>query len=482
MLALLIHAITPVLIVYGLCKLQLKVEQPNTWLAAWLLPIATAVITGNIWLFYLSLIALSAIIPKSYDSRVYFYLALFCALPKLGFLLPFPGVNYLMKMTYPFFLGLVLLVPLYFGSHRNSLRLSGLDKFVAAYLVLTLLLDLRGHGSITNSMRAIVTMYLGVWVPYIIIANNKNELAKNIQAIFLVGVVLAFEALLEWGVVWKIYVSITRGFDGVALEGFSGTYYFRGFGLRVASSWLDPITFGMFMASCCFIAMNMQKIGFNGRMVQLLLVVVTFLALLFTDSRGAMLVLLVALTVALYFRYQNRAWKNTLKLMVVVGAVLMFTNLETLYELDSSGTFKYRADLITYSEDAFKSAPILGDPNFRQNKTLIENMTQGQGIVDMVNHYLRVTLRYGLFGLFLYLAMWITAITAVASRVSELQAKSDSRADAGIVLVSVMLGTAVVIYTVSLMGYMREFIFILIALSSAFIKNTEDAEATKRFS
>ena len=79
-----------------------------------------------------------------------------------------------------------------------------------------------------------------------------------------------------------------------------------------------------------------------------------------------------------------------------------------------------------------------------------------------------------------YLAIWLYTITQVTKRVSKLQAIGDPKYQSGSLLVSCLIGVAVVIYTVSLVGYLSEFIFILWALGSSYLKNTEECVNTAR--
>ncbi|WP_317931345.1 O-antigen ligase family protein [Halioxenophilus sp. WMMB6] len=471
----LVYATVPVIMVAYLLHLFYKMEEVSVWLKCWLIIVAVATLTGSMWLIYLAIIFVGMnLIPKDRDSRIFYFIALLCTLPKLPFQIPFPGINYIVTMEFQVATSLVLLLPIYIQLWREGVTKSLLDKLVFVFVFYCMVMDFRNDTSITQTMRGVVIYFLTQWLLYWPIANNRGDLKKFLQGFFLVGTALAFEAIVEWGVVWKTYVTIIQHIDAVTIPRNQMAYYFRGLGLRISSSWLGPIPFGMFMSSIAVIAVYMHQIGFRKHWTRFGFAGAALAATLFTDSRGALLVFIVSMYASLYFLKANKGWKTTFKVLTVLGVIVVLTNLDTFYKIDTSGTFQYRADLITYSMDAFHSAPIFGDVHFRENPVLIANMTQGQGIVDIVNHYLKVLLQYGLIGLGLYVTIWIVTIASVAKRASLLQSLGDDRYQAGALLVSLLVGIAVVIYTTSLMGYLQEYIFILMALASAYLKNTAD--------
>ncbi len=476
-LSTIIYLSIPVLAAAFTFRYFFEVKEVDQWAKCWLILIVVAGVLANIWFVYIAIILIGILaIPDDDESRVFFYLALLFALPKLAYVIPFPGIDGILKMTYPMFLGLVLLTPVYARLRERKESLSVIDKFVLAFIVLSTILDFRDHTAITQTVRLVIVNFITYWLPYRVISHTKLSLEKSLLAMGMMGVALSMESIVEWGVVWKTYASLANNIDGIHLARLQYAYYFRGLGLRVSSSWLTPITFGMYLAVACFIMLNVRKIGLKQNMMAYVLAALIFTAMLFTDSRGAQLTLMLAFLSSLYFYKSSQGWKTACKVIAVIAVIAVSLNIQAVINLDSSGSFQYRADLLTYSGDAFWRAPLLGNPNFWSNPVLVANMTQGQGIVDIVNHYLHVALRYGSVGLFIYMAIWWTAISGVSKRVSELRAINDARYMAGSVLFSVIIGLAVVIFTVSLVGYLEELIFIFFALSSAYLKNTADAK------
>ena len=458
-----------------------KIEETKTWLKCWLIMVVIAILVPSIWAIYLTIIVVGLkLIPKAEEERIFYYLALFCALPKMPYFIPFPGIEGILILTYPMLLGLVLLLPIFLQLKQRKEKLNRLDRMVMWFVIITTVLDFRDDSSITQTGRAVITNFIVFWLPYRVISQSKSDLSRLMLALLMLGVGLAIENVFEWMVVWKTFTTMVYNIPGLLIDPLQLRYVFRGLGVRVASSWFTNITFGVFMATVCIMVANMHKIGMKRNLITIVLVAASFMSLMFTDSRGALLTLIISFYASFYFYKAGKLWKSSFKLVTLVLVVVGFLNVQTLYDLDTSGSFQYRADLLVHSMDAFHSAPIIGDPDFRNNRVLVANMTQGQGIVDIVNHYLRVLLRYGILGLALYLAIWLYTITQVTKRVSKLQAIGDPKYQSGSLLVSCLIGVAVVIYTVSLVGYLSEFIFILWALGSSYLKNTEECVNTAR--
>ena len=65
-------------------------------------------------------------------------------------------------------------------------------------------------------------------------------------------------------------------------------------------------------------------------------------------------------------------------------------------------TVEYRQELFETSWALIKQNPLFGNPFVALD---MENLRQGQGIIDLVNGYLQVALYYGLVGLALYCAV-----------------------------------------------------------------------------
>jgi O-antigen ligase len=110
------------------------------------------------------------------------------------------------------------------------------------------------------------------------------------------------------------------------------------------------------------------------------------------------------------------------------------------------------ADNVTYRQNLFESSfqIILDNPFFGSSDYLLrmEDLRQGQGIIDLVNTFLIVGLNAGFVGLALYLLVFGLSIWGVFKRMKQ-EASNSVIHKLGQSLIAVMLGILVIIATVS---------------------------------
>lgn len=460
-----------------LFKLAFKEQETFRWAKCWLLLVAVAALTTNIWLIYISVVFLClAMFPKEANHKVFFYLILLSALPQLPFRIPFPGINYLFELRYSRLLTIVVLIPIFLQQRKNP-ALSGnlpLDKLVLAYCIISTVLDFRLEQSPTFWARISLMTFIDIWVPYYIISRPSKNTHRYLLAILYGGIVLAVEGVIEWRLTWKSYAMITAHIEDIQFNRILSRNFYRGLGLRISTSWFGPIPFGAFMASMLYLVLNCHLIGKQRNFWVYVSAGFIFLALLFTDSRGAILLFIVAALVGLYFRFSGTGWKAFYKACALVGVLVAYIGVDMLLGVDDTGTFSYRLDLLINSADAISRNPLFGTPFYRQNAVLVETMTQGQGIVDIVNTYLRVLLQYGIVGLVPFAGAYLYTIKKMYSRVSTLERMQDERYKVGVILLSIISGLAVLIATVSPVSYLVTYSWIFIALASGYLKDTAE--------
>ncbi|NJK42306.1 MAG: O-antigen ligase family protein [Aquincola sp.] len=127
-------------------------------------------------------------------------------------------------------------------------------------------------------------------------------------------------------------------------------------------------------------------------------------------SRGPWLGCAVALLIGLSFgpgASRRLIWLAAL-LPLLIAALLILPQGERIIDLlpfvgtVEAGNVTYRAQLIDRALIVFWQNPIFGSLYFISNPVL-EEMRQGQGIIDIVNSYVGVALAYGGIGLLLFM-------------------------------------------------------------------------------
>jgi O-antigen ligase len=98
----------------------------------------------------------------------------------------------------------------------------------------------------------------------------------------------------------------------------------------------------------------------------------------------------------------------------------------------------------------------------------MEQMRQGQGIIDIVNTYLQFALPYGLIGLSLF-ALCLLAVIRAVLRGRRLIVRSDTEAERlGRILLGAMAGILVTIATVSSIGVIAPMYWLMSGICVAY--------------
>ncbi|GAA6168730.1 O-antigen ligase family protein [Sessilibacter corallicola] len=452
------------------------------WGKASLILVGVTALMGNIWLIYFATGYICfKMIEEEREEKICAFLALFSAIPMMKFPVPFPGISNLMVMEHPIFLSICLLLPIYLKLRKQPHQKLLIDKLVLIYCIVITVLNFRIDTSITFWFKLGLNTFLTIWLPYYVISNAGGNFRSYLIALSFGGIILAIGSVAEWFLSWKMYGPLASHIGGVRVDKLSTAYHFRGFGLRISASWFDPIAFGSFMALILFVVTQLTKIGVKTSIYSLGFVGLLFAALLFTDSRGAFLVALVGIAVVLYYKIESQGARNFYKYTIFFVAAIMLINMKALLQFDSSGgSWLYRYNLVQNSGHAFNENPLFGTPFFRDDPVLRATMLQGQGIVDIVNSYLAILLRYGLLGFVLYVWIWFYAMIRVADRIAILEKKDDPLWKVGVVLLGMLVGMAVFIVTTSSIVYLGKLLWLLLALASAYIKNTTPPKKTRR--
>jgi hypothetical protein len=412
----------------------------NLWIA---ITVATF-LAHNYWLAMLVCALIVGFGSRREQNPVALYCALVFALPQFGMQISgFGVINYLFEINHPRMLALVLLLP-------AAWRLAGRPKvptpqllvpdlLVAAYFGYVFVVNATGD-SVTGLMRYAVYILLDHVLLYYVVTRSivdrrrlLDVLASFAMAVGIVGVVGGFETLRNW----LVYESLRTPL-GVPMEDM-GTYLLRatedGGYLRAYVTMGHAI--GLGFASAVAVALQLT-LARNYRPVGLGVVVMLLpvAGLLASVSRGPWVGCAVAVTLGLMIgpgAKRRIQWMLGL-LPVFIAALLIlpqgqkFIDLLPFVGTVDPGSVSYRTQLIDRAMIVFWQNPIFGSLQYIYNPAL-EEMRQGQGIIDIVNSYVGVALPYGAIGLLLFVAPSIYALIKAAV-ISQRLARSDPDAEA----------------------------------------------------
>jgi O-antigen ligase len=107
----------------------------------------------------------------------------------------------------------------------------------------------------------------------------------------------------------------------------------------------------------------------------------------------------------------------------------------------------------------------------------MEDLRQGEGIIDLVNTYLGVALNYGLIGLFCFLSFILLGMTTVYARTRELIQSDLDLALFGISLIACIVGTLVMIDSNSFNMGPEKIFYVLAGLTTAYARLARSPQA-----
>ncbi len=462
----------------------------NLWLAlttaAFLLP--------DFWLFLLAATVLILYTASRDSNPVALYMVLLITLPPLGKEVPTFGiVNQLFQMNHLRFLSLVLLLPLALGyfrrepapangtliRERNS-RLLLPDVLVLLYVLMQLVTALP-YESFTASGKRLIVIGVDTLLPYYVLSRacRTREQFREVMAAF----VLAALVLVPLGVVeslkgWLLYAGIEShwGLDQFIL------YLRRGAFLRaqVNSGHAIVLGFSLSIAVGFWLALQTQVAATKWRWGVLLSLL---LCLLMTYSRGPWVGAAVAwVTYVVLGPDAGRRSGRAFGLLLVVGMGASIspysgTIVDNLPFIGSVGgeTIQYRQQLAETSWLLVMQNPIFGSRNFL---AYMEELRQGQGIIDLVNAYASVALGYGLVGLGLFLGFFASILLRCIKAIRQLSAVDPEFALTGAAQVASLVAALVMLVTVNLYMSAGTLVWVLSGMGVAYARLAKDILAS----
>ncbi|HEX5461213.1 MAG TPA: O-antigen ligase family protein [Steroidobacteraceae bacterium] len=436
-------------IVFALAKpvaLQFSAENDfNRRRNVWIVLTIAAFLSPNIWLF--ALVAIPALYwGGTRDSNpVAFYLLLLTVIPPISRAIPTIAIKELFDLDIYRLLSLCVLIPAAWRLRKSPdphrIRgLRGMDLLLLGYGALQVLLFVPPdpaqshyvilHNSATNVLRTAFLFYIDVYILYYVASRTgttrgaiRDALAAFVLSCGLMASIAVFEAVRHW----LLYTDLFARWGGDRLR---TEYYVREGLLRAEASSGQPLALGYLLTVGFGFWLYLQSrvTGARGRRV---VVTTVLLAGLFVSfSRGPWLAALVVFLAYSAFGpgRASRLMKATILLLVLGGLVVLSplgTQLRATLPFSGSeaaqSSLTYREQLFDRSWEIIRAHPFLGDQLALSH---MQGLRQGQGIIDVVNTYLGVTLYHGFAGLALFLAFLLLPLYRMR-RIARQLLKSD---------------------------------------------------------
>jgi O-antigen ligase len=419
-----------------------------------------------------------ALAPINPVRRVCFYIGVMAAAP-LAFsaLIPFPGINYLLildyaKVTTIFVLGPVFLTAI---AAKAPPYLRIIDRLLLVFIILTCVVSFR-ELPFTSVLRLFVDQTLLIYAPYVAISRTlkKSEhIDAALRALLVSLAIIAFIGLISVARNWNYY---TLMFDTTGYK----LFLERRNGLLRVYSTLTTTLLALVMGAGIVLVLYMQRYGEMKRHFALGLLGLFALIGFASGSRGGWIAMIVVVLSYFVLTRMNDVLRRLYVYAMGVGFVGVTYRIITDPNFISGdmNNIVYRAELLRTSVKQIAARPLFGEHGFRESARFA-HLRQGEGIVDIVNAYLGVALTFGLVGLAIWLAAYLTAIGGPLSQISKLRgrARTDDAAEQierrSALLLAFMLGYLVMLATVSAVSYIDHYGYLMLALLVAHARGAE---------
>lgn len=429
----------------------------NLWIAVTL----AAFLAHSFWL-YLAIAALLLFLarPREPNALALFFSLLF-AVPALSADIPGMGiVRYFFSVSHGTLLLLIILLPAAFTliQASDTLRIGRMlpDKLLLGYLLLSLIIQF-GADSPTNTLRSAFYSFIGVVVPYFVASRSLRDIERFRDAIMsfvVASMVLAALAVFEASRHWLLYASLA---DLLGVLNTGGGYLERSGSLRAQVTTDQPIPLGYILAVALGMHMFLRK-SIPDRVVWSLGLALLAAGLIASLSRGPWVGFAVILMVQIatgpkatanFMRLGALALVGVPLLLVLPGGATLIDYLPFVGSIEE-GNITYRTLLIENAMQVIENNPLFGSYDFM---LYLEDLRQGQGIIDIVNTYIGVALTSGLVGLTLFLSFFLSIGAALRNALWRYPEKDSELHLLGRSLLAVLIGILVIIFTVSSISF-----------------------------
>ena len=462
------------------------VGRRNAWLGVTL----AGFLTPSFWL-YVFVASLIILYTASRDSNpVALYIFLLLAMPPIGAYVPTFGiVNQLFFLEHLRLMSLLILVPMAFGAFArpsNQALASTLtntmpkgvrvaDMFMLGYVLLQIAL-LMPYEAPTNTLRRVILLGTDIMLPYFVVSRRCRDFAavrETMAAFVLAAFVLAPIGVFESLRGWLMYAGLESHWG---IDHFLGLLR-RGDTLRAQTTSGHSIVFGFTLAFAIGFWLYLQT-WVAARYQRWVVLLALLAGLVVTYARGPWLgatVIWVGM-LALGQRPGKQIVKASASLLVIVvlGVLSPWGSkmADNLPFIGSAGqeTIDYRAQLAEMSWRLIQQHPWFGSRDFL---TYMEDLRQGEGIIDMVNAYAGIGLNYGLVGMTLFAGFFLAIIVSAYRWISRLRSIDADLSFAGAALLVCLVSGLIMLGTVNLYLSINYFVWGGAGLLAAYVGAVE---------
>ncbi|MHC8350281.1 O-antigen ligase family protein [Pseudomonas sp. RT4P38] len=426
----------------------------NLWFVLTLL----AFVSHSFWVYAgIAAIVLTFARNSERNPVALFFLLLFLIPPSPVEIPGFGLINYFFALNHVRLLALCVLLPAFFALRRRADTVpfgrTWPDKLLAANMLLTSLLYLR-ETTVTDTLRQTLYLFIEVFLPYYVASRALKNLSDFKDALFgfvLAAMVLSLIGLFEYAKHWQLYSAVV---NAMGMQWDPG-YLSRGGSLRASATTGQAIALGFVISVAIGFYLYLQE-NVRSKLQRSLGALLLAGGLYVPLSRGPWVG--AAAMIVVFIGTGRKAVK---RLMLLAAAGVLALPLlaivpggqKVLDLLPFIGTVEvenitYRQRLIDNAVIVIQRNPWLGSFDYRSTPEM-QSLTQGQGIIDIVNTYIGVALSFGLIGLTLFVVFFVSVLQGIRKGMRSFPNKDDEARRLGRALLATLAGILVTIVTVS---------------------------------
>jgi hypothetical protein len=456
----------------------------------WLTLTCIGFMVPNIWLYILVAGPLLLWAARKDSNPVALYLVLLHVIPPVTVMIPFPGIAYLFDASNYRLLALCILIPtilrLRADKAAQDLRgLQGMDFLLLAFGVLQTVLFVRPDtpgallavDSTTNQLRRLVLFLLDIYALYYAVSRSctsKTKIVDAMAAFCVVCFVMALQAVFETVRHWLLYqglaLQLSTGDTGARLA-----YLLRNGVLRAQVSAGHPLALGYMFAVAFGFWLYLQA-QIESRHRRVAVAAVLWAGLFAAYSRGPWIgaASIYFLTILLDPRSFGRVARATAGILVVSGLVALTplghriaAVLPFMGGTVDTANLDYRQRLASTSWNLIMTHPFFGDQDFMSK---MEQLRQGQGIIDIVNTYAGTALEYGLVGLSIFVGFMLVGVIKGYRFMRHIRQRDSDLALLGSCMLACIMGTMLMLYNSSFVFGYEKIFYVLAGLTAAYVR------------
>ena len=399
----------------------------------WIVLTIAGFVSPSFWLYFVIAAPLMAWAARKDATPVALFLLLMFVIPPVSIEIPSIGIRRLFEMSNWRLLVFVVLIPacatrLRHVNEGQGFRLNAMDVLLLLFGALQLVLFLP-YEAFTNTLRRAFLFFVDTYMVFFAfnrLLEDRRRVADAMGALCLFAALSAPMAAFESLRGWLLYTDITQvwGFPNVE------AWLLRGDSLRGQASTGHALTFGFIVSMAIGYWLYLKETQVT-KVARALPFCILAVGLYFSYSRGPWLT--AVLVPLVFFAIGSKSAKGYFKsiaVLALVGGVILATPIgkniiDNLPIVGSVGqeTITYREQLAETSWALVKQNPLLGNPFVLLQ---MEELKQGQGLIDLVNAYAQVALFYGLIGLALFVGVHAVALARGYAALKRARAAGDT--------------------------------------------------------